>query len=967
MKSFGNYNNSRGSKNKLDQNIRDNIKVDVDSDNSNIYNRGYFSKSKKKYQAMADKINKDSKHPSKTGVIPTLYNLRQANPDAKQPMNYELFKGISSDSCNSKDSCASITINMNDPLCFIKKADNLIDNRKHERRFVKKVPDNNNFLSQFEQMSFDNPSDPVSSNAISQNNASDGTIKRMETERTIALHEGFSNFGEGADMRYGVTNDMTHKNMEPNFRSNQSNPLFRKHQGDTFQQQMELFTGMKRDDWNHKKEQTPLFNPVTGITNPYGTPVMTDFYQSRYLPSKERRNEKPFQPVRVGPGLGLGSKGVNMAPKGGGDSYRVLPRTTDQIRPLTRPKLSYEGVIVEGQKGVRQPIQGQVDYTKADNKKVVTNIPTAPTYGYVHVPKVTGQFTTSASNNRGILRTLVGPARAQIDKNTSIGLRGQFKQSFKETFLQAPPSNVHLVEGLRGRSKSVDETFVPNLTQRGQTNPYVGPVGSSQTDKAYAFDVITNIPNATNRDTTQRVDRYGQAITGNMYQAKAFDPNDTPDTTLRDTTQRTDRAGQALTGNMYQTKAIDWNDIPDTTTRETTQLTDRAGQAITGNMYQTKAFDPNDTPDTTMRETTQKTDRSGKAITGNMFQTKAFDPNDVPDTTLRDTTQKTDRSGKAITGNMFQTKTFDPNDVPDTTLRDTTQKTDRSGKAITGNMFQTKVFDPNDTPNTTMRETTQKTDRSGKAITGNMFQTKSFDPNDVPDTTIRDTTQKTDRSGKAITGNMYQVRAFDPNDTPDTTLRDVTQNTDRAGQAVTGNSYKSKAIDWNDVPDMPIKAIQNYDDVGPTRAVNDKSYVVNYELTTPNVTNREITGATNRINPARSEVGYDRSRRDIYNGRVNVGRDQVGQTGRTPTLISWDKGYNSRVNVSYCDKEKLNVQNRIGNPAAMHQSSDHLPFSFEKNKNEKFYVNTRINSYPSENLEGNPYVSNIITKSVIKY
>jgi hypothetical protein len=510
MSSLGNYCNSRELKTKLEQNINNN-KIDTNS-NSNIYDRGFFTNSKKTYSNLADNINKESRNTNKTGVVPTLYNLRQANKDVKQPMNYELFKGVSSESdCNSKDSCASTKMNMYDPLCFIKKADNLIDNRKHERKFVPKVRDNNNFLTQFEPMSFDNPNDPVSVNAVPENNSMNGAIKRMEFERNLASGSNilYSNFGEGNDMRYGVTNDMSHKNMEPNFRSNQSNPLFRQHQGDTFQRQMELFSGHKRDDWHHKTEQTPLFNPVIGITNPNGQPSMTDFYQSRYVPSKERRNEKPFQPVRVGPGLGLGTKGVNLSSKGGGDLYRVLPKTVNQLRPLSKPKLSYEGVIVEGQKGSRQPIQGQTDFTRADKIKITTNIPTVQNSGdvSVFVPKITGQQTKTASGNRGISRTFTGPAHAQVDKTTSNDLRGKFKQSFKQTFLQAPPSNVQLVEGLRGRSKSLDESFVPDLTQRGQKNPYIGPLGSTQTDKSYMFDIITNIPNPTLRNQTQTPDR----------------------------------------------------------------------------------------------------------------------------------------------------------------------------------------------------------------------------------------------------------------------------------------------------------------------------------------------------------------------------------------------------------------------------------------------------------------------------
>ena len=63
---------------------------------------------------------------------------------------------------------------------------------------------------------------------------------------------------------------------------------------------MELFTGsLDNLDYRPKTERKPLFNPIIGATNIFGDPDRTDFYETRYIPGKERRNELPFKQIKV--------------------------------------------------------------------------------------------------------------------------------------------------------------------------------------------------------------------------------------------------------------------------------------------------------------------------------------------------------------------------------------------------------------------------------------------------------------------------------------------------------------------------------------------------------------------------------------------------------------------------------------------------------------------------------------------
>lgn len=92
-----------------------------------------------------------------------------------------------------------------------------------------------------------------------------------------------------------------------------------------------------------KIEQAPLFKPEENISWAYGTPNNSEFYLSRQNPAMKNNNVKPFDTVRVGPGL---DKGYTVNGTGGYNSGmeardKWLPYTVDQLRVDTNPKLEY--------------------------------------------------------------------------------------------------------------------------------------------------------------------------------------------------------------------------------------------------------------------------------------------------------------------------------------------------------------------------------------------------------------------------------------------------------------------------------------------------------------------------------------------------------------------------------------------------------------------------------------------------
>ena len=90
----------------------------------------------------------------------------------------------------------------------------------------------------------------------------------------------------------------------------------------------------------HKREQAPLFKPQKNMTYANGAPSYTDFLQSRVNPSMRMANVKPWEEVRVGPGLNKGytSSGSDGFNAGMEARKEWQPKTIDELRTKNNPK-----------------------------------------------------------------------------------------------------------------------------------------------------------------------------------------------------------------------------------------------------------------------------------------------------------------------------------------------------------------------------------------------------------------------------------------------------------------------------------------------------------------------------------------------------------------------------------------------------------------------------------------------------
>ena len=105
-----------------------------------------------------------------------------------------------------------------------------------------------------------------------------------------------------------------------------------------------------------KIEQAPLFKPQENVQWTYGMPDMSDFYQSRQNPINKNNMVKPFESIRVGPGLdkGYSADGSHGYNAGMEARDKWLPKNVDELRVLTNPKQEYD------LNGLQGPAQSQI-------------------------------------------------------------------------------------------------------------------------------------------------------------------------------------------------------------------------------------------------------------------------------------------------------------------------------------------------------------------------------------------------------------------------------------------------------------------------------------------------------------------------------------------------------------------------------------------------------------------------------
>lgn len=289
-----------------------------------------------------------------------------------------------------------------------------------------------------------------------------------------------------------------------------------------------------------KSEQAPMFAPNEKMHWANGAPNMNDFYQSRVNPSMRMANVKPFEEVKVGPGLGLGYGSEGSGGYNSGTAMREswLPKGVDDLRTANKQKASE--VMQLGHEGPAKSRITNVGILGAFQK----NRPeTAFEWGQDRLFTTTGAVKGQTMHAIPVERHVVRP-ETTVDYN-GVAQSVHAQQSMPGEIM--PSHRIELGPTQLGAANAVGRGFgndgdyglkskqvYANNRSSNTQDDYFGAVGSSI--GAVVAPLLEIMRPSRKENTTGNMRVYGDAKPA-VSQSYLYNPNDAPAHTIRETTE----------------------------------------------------------------------------------------------------------------------------------------------------------------------------------------------------------------------------------------------------------------------------------------------------------------------------------------------------------------------------------------------------------------------------------------------
>ena len=361
-----------------------------------------------------------------------------------------------------------------------------------------------------------------------------------DTYLNQSLYEKKENMGMNVGMNipnvysltgdYMKTSEFKHNNMVPFYGGKIKGQMY----NEATESQLDNMVGAG-SQIIRKVEQAPLFEPKNDVQYPYGAPDMSEFFASREVVSKLKNNVKPFESVIVGPGL---NQGFESQGSGGFNSGREqrdmwLPKTVDELRVDTNPKMSY---ILDGLGGPAESvvknvgIEGFVEKYKPDTFYVNSQDRLFTTTGIGHA----GQLLPVQSvyqNNRSNPTPYEGIPTSNTKSSYHIGEY----ETARRPELDKTGINIPTLQGM-GPLHELDHLNTMNIehNNRSRCNQPVRIGNSFSSSIRAAITPFMDVLKPTKKENVSGVTVYGNtnSLASGTY---TINPYDVPKTTNKET------------------------------------------------------------------------------------------------------------------------------------------------------------------------------------------------------------------------------------------------------------------------------------------------------------------------------------------------------------------------------------------------------------------------------------------------
>lgn len=292
-----------------------------------------------------------------------------------------------------------------------------------------------------------------------------------------------------------------------------------------------------------KKEQSPLFSPGQNNDWTNGMPSTTDFVQSRVNPSIKMTNIKPFEPIQVGPGLGIGAnENVSKSGLNNGMMAREqwIDKNVDDLRVANKQKASGLGLY-----GFEGPAKSSV--TQRGDIGVVENNRVNKTFEMGRDRLLTTGGIEKGHKLRPIqVERVVNRADTSIDYVGAAGVSNSAQHMEGMQF--RPSTNIELgalpvlpayaagkggaYDGDYGKKSSI--VYNNNRSSGNDSQNYYGAIGGTF---GSIFAPILDILRPSRRENTIGSMRPYQNAKTPVSNSYIYNSNDRPDTTNRELTE----------------------------------------------------------------------------------------------------------------------------------------------------------------------------------------------------------------------------------------------------------------------------------------------------------------------------------------------------------------------------------------------------------------------------------------------
>lgn len=426
----------------------------------------------------------------------------------------------------------------------------------------------------------------------------------------------------------------------------------------------ESFTGSD-PFYKPKQERSAIFDPTKNLGNVCGTPIQTDTFQDRMVAPLVQNNVLPFQQVRVGPGMG---QGYTATPKGGLQQFEVQdyarPKTVDELRVGSNPKVTYDGRVVDGQKGRNMGKIGKVNKNRVDTFYKQGPERYLKTTGAWLRDKQRPQTEAKETARQTSSREYAGAAYQNVGDQKRAAVRDPHRNQL------APFENANASLGYMlnpGKQDYGKASIQVYANERDITTTRTRTGNITSIVKALIAPIEDLVKISKKEYLTEHPRSFGSVQPAMPEKMSVYDPNDVMRTTLKETmlneSQKVNLAGP------IKLTVYDPNNLPPTTLKETLLHDSESLNFRPAAPSKITVYDPNDVLRTTLKETLLH-NADMPMIKGDRSMGVVYDPKVKARTTGRETLEDPD-DGMNLSSIRKNQTVYDPNDVTRTTLKET--------------------------------------------------------------------------------------------------------------------------------------------------------------------------------------------------------------------------------------------------------------------------------------------------------